>query len=225
MKLLIKIIIFGFLFFSTILLLANLTGVLSTDQIENWLVEAQQVSPIYVASLVIALLFSDLYIPVPTLTISILSGFFLGFTNGVLASLIGVCSAGISGYWLSYYGGAKLLNKVVKDEEQKQDMIAAFNQYGIVLILISRAMPVLPEITACLAGLTKMPFRKFLMAWLLSSVPYVTIAGYFGAISTIDNPKPAMIAAVSISLFLWIVGASFVKFQQRKERKNEKIAL
>jgi uncharacterized membrane protein YdjX (TVP38/TMEM64 family) len=65
-------------------------------------------------------------------------------------------------------------------------------------------MPILPEVTACLAGMTGMPFTKFLLAWSLSSVPYVLIASYAGSISSIDNPKPAILAALVLSAAFWL---------------------
>ncbi len=84
------------------------------------------------------------------------------------------------------------------------------------MILLSRAMPILPEVTACLAGMTKMKFSRFLLAWCLSTIPYVLIVSYAGSVSSLENPKPAIYTAIGISATLW---AGWYLFN--KKRKNK----
>lgn len=155
-------------------------------------------------SIVALLLFADLFIAVPTLTITILSGYFLGYSYGALAALTGILLAGVCGYALSHYYGNAILRFLLKDESKRNEAISAFQKHGFVMILLSRAMPILPEASACLSGMTRMPFSKFLFAWLISSVPYILIAAYAGSISSLDNPKPAIFTAISITAFFWI---------------------
>ncbi len=204
MKSLIKIILLIAVFFASTFLLIKLTGILSIEQIENWLTQAKELSPIYVAPIIVLLLFADLFIAVPTLTVIILSGFFLGHIYGAITALTGLMLAGVCGYTLSRYYGNAILHFLVRDKNKRNDAILAFQKHGFVMILLSRAMPILPEITACLSGMTRMPFNKFFMAWMISSVPYVLIATYAGSISSIDNPKPAIFTAIGLSVLLWI---------------------
>jgi len=79
MKTLLKLFLSLAAVFASTFLIAKLFGLLSVAQIENWLGQAQQLSPLYVGSIVALLLFADLFIAVPTLTITILAGYFLGF--------------------------------------------------------------------------------------------------------------------------------------------------
>ncbi len=208
MKSLFKVFIIIAACFGTTFLVIKFTGVLTVPQIEGWLIQAKELAPVYVATIVILLLFADLFIAIPTLTVSILSGYFLGHSFGALAALTGVILAGISGYAISRYYGDAILAFLVKDENKRNSAISTFQKHGFVLILLSRAMPILPETTACLSGMTRMPFFRFLLAWLISSVPYIFIATYAGSISSMDNPKPAIFAAIGISTLLWI--ASFI---------------
>jgi len=204
MKSLFKLfLIIAAIFGSTFVIIKSM-GLLSIEQIEGWLSDAKLLSPFYVGGLVALLLFADLFIAIPTLTVSIFSGFLLGHIYGAIAALIGVVLAGICGYLLSYYYGDKILGVLIKDEKDRKDAIKSFNTHGFVMILLSRAMPILPESSACLSGMTKMPFSKFLLAWLLSSVPYILIATYVGSISTLDNPKPAIFGAIGITTFFWV---------------------
>lgn len=189
--------------FTITFLIIKFTGILTIEQIQNWLYQAKNISPFYVGLIVVALLFADLFIAVPTLTIIILSGYFLGFFYGVIFSLSGVVLAGVVGYGLSRYYGDSILNYLVKDDDKKDEAVTIFKKHGFVMILLSRAMPILPEVSACLSGMTKMDFKRFLFAWLLSAIPYILIATYAGSISTLENPKPAIFIAISISAFFW----------------------
>ena len=180
------------------------TGVLSVEQIKELLEQAKNVSPLYVGGLIVALLFIDLFIAIPTLTTVIFAGYFLGFVLGAIFSIIGLILAGTVGYILSRYYGDKILLFLIKDDEKRVDAIETFNKHGFVTILLSRAIPMLPEASACLSGITKMSFKKFIFAWLLSAVPYVLIISYAGSISTLNDPTPAIITAVGLSLFFWI---------------------
>jgi uncharacterized membrane protein YdjX (TVP38/TMEM64 family) len=188
------------LFASTFLIMKSL-GWLTIAQVENWLVLAQTASPIYVGLIVIGLLFLDLFIAVPTLTVMILAGYFLGHGHGFIAVISGTFLAAITGYGLSRVYGYKFMRAVIKDNKKISEATTSFNNHGFMMILLARALPILPEVTACLAGMTKMPIRRFLTAWSLSTLPYVLIATYAGSISSMSNPKPALLTAVMLSAF------------------------
>jgi len=89
------------------------------------------------------------------------------------------------------------------------------------MILLSRAMPILPEVTACLAGMTKMKFSKFILAWLISTIPYVLIISYAGSASSIENPKPAIYTAIGISVTLWSGWYLFINAKRKKHITNK----
>lgn len=203
MRSLIKLILVLATFFASTFILAKLTGIISVDKIELWLTAAKSIDTFMLTALIIVLLFSDLFIAVPTLTVMILSGYFLGHMNGAITSIIGVMLAGITGYILSCIFGEKLERLIVKDPQQRLALREQFTRYGLLMIIFSRAIPILPEITACLSGLTKMPFLRFLFAWTVSSVPYAIIATYSGSISSVENPKPAIITAVALTAIMW----------------------
>ena len=189
--------------FAITFIIVKFTGILTIDQIEIWLTHAQNNSILYVAVIICLLLFCDLFIAIPTLTVTIFSGYFLGHIMGAVVAFTGMFLAGICGYGLSRYYGEKLLTFLVKDQIKRSEAIKAFEQHGFVMILLSRALPILPEVSACLSGMTGMPIKKFIFAWLMSTLPYVLIATFVGSISSFDNPKPAIYGALGISLFLW----------------------
>ncbi|MBL4789695.1 MAG: VTT domain-containing protein [Kordiimonadaceae bacterium] len=204
--------------FASTFLVAKFFGLISVPKIEGWLDQAQQLSPLYVGVIVALLLFADLFIAVPTLTITILAGYFLGFPMGALAALLGTMTAGCTGYFLSHRFGETILGVISKDKAKLQEAKQVFQQHGFVMILLSRAAPIIPEVSACLAGATRMPFPRFLTAWSFCTLPYVTIAAWAGSVSSIENPKPAIFTAIAITGTLWL--AWFAFHRMNKAIKN-----
>ena len=216
MKPLIKLMLTLGLAFATTFLLLNATGVVTVAKIETWLTLARDADPLWVAPIIALLLFVDLIISVPTLATITLSGYFLGPVIGALAGIVGLVMAGL---WLhvSRRYGDLLLKLVVKDETKRMDAVATFQEHGAVVILLSRASPILPEVSACMAGMTRMPLGKFLALWLASSVPYAAIAAYAGSISSLDNPQPAVFAAIGLMSVLWISWLVVRRLSQRRQ--------
>ncbi len=214
MKPLIKIILIIASIFASTFILFRATGLLTVAQIETWLTQAQAISPIYIFSIVTLLLFADLFIAVPTLTITILAGHFLGFGWGSMAALSGLILAGLAGYTISRYYGEAVLRFLLRDKDKQKEVRQTFSQHGFVMILLARAAPILPETTTCLSGLTKMKFAKFLLAYLLSTVPYVLIAAYGGSKSTLANPKPAIFTAIGLYAILWTSWFLYRRFKK-----------
>ncbi|WP_114766678.1 TVP38/TMEM64 family protein [Vibrio rhodolitus] len=190
--------------FASTFILANAMGWLTLEQIEVWLTQANTLSITTVALVVIVLLFLDLFVAVPTLSIMMLGGYFAGVYVGGLAAFSGTLLAGVGGYVLSYLFGDKIVNVVVKDAQQRQDLREKFNRHGVLMILLSRAMPILPEVTACMSGISRMSFAKFMLAWCTVNLPYSFIAAYAGSISSLENPIPAIITAISLTVFFWL---------------------
>ena len=204
MKSLLKIILILGLAFASTFVIAKATGFLNVEQLTGWVIDSKENATAPVGLLISLLLAADLFIAVPTLSLNILSGYLLGFVPGALYAFAGMLTAGVLGSGISRLVGDKLLKFILRDEADRRSATEQFNRYGFVMILLARAVPILPEVTACLAGITKMPFWKFLLAWLLNSIPYAFLASYAGSISTLENPKPMLFTAMAISGLLWL---------------------
>lgn len=203
--------------FASTFIIIKATGVLTIDDIKHWLTMASEINPVYVVLTVIVLLFADLFIAVPTLTICILSGYFLGWLTGGLASTTGMMLAGISGYWICRAVGQKLLIKIYKDPKKLAEMQNIFSEHSTSVILMCRAMPILPEVVSCLAGANKMSFFRFMVYYSISTVPYSFIAAYAGSRSSLANPTPAILTAIGISLTLWLSWFFFLRRNYPKQ--------
>ncbi len=216
MKALIRFVFILGAFFTATLLLFKAFDVLTVEDIKQWLTDARH-APVWITGLIISgLLIIDLFIAIPTLSLTILSGFFLGLEFGILFSTTGMVGAGTMGYLISRYKGDWLLRKVSGSEEQLLEMKELFHSYGPVALTLCRATPMLPEITSCLAGVTRMPYWKYLLFYLIGTVPYAIIAVYAGSISTVDDPEPAVFTFLAMFGILGLVWFSFL-FLKRKE--------
>ncbi|CAI8233332.1 MAG: Uncharacterised protein [Arcobacter lacus] len=99
-------------------------------------------------------------------------------------------------------------------------MTELFNKHGVLVIVLSRAVPMLPEISSCLAGTCKMSLKRFIFAWSLGTIPYISVITYAGSISNLDNPMPALYAAIGITVFFWIIWMGFMRYNKLKNQKE-----
>ena len=201
--------------FALTFILGRVFGILTVENVKHWLELAQSVDPIWVAGAVIFLLFLDLFVAVPTLTITILAGFFLGFPLGAAAAFTGMSLAAFSGYVISRNWGDRVISLVVRERKDRVEMADTFEKSGPTMIVLSRAAPMVPEVTACMAGATRMRLSRYSLFFTISTLPYVLIATYAGSISSPESPKPAIYAALLLYAVLWI---GWYLFQRRSKK-------
>jgi uncharacterized membrane protein YdjX (TVP38/TMEM64 family) len=216
MKTLLKVMLFIAAIFASTFLLGRALGILTEENVRAWLQLANTLSATTVIGVVVALLFIDLFVAVPTLTIVILGGYFLGFELGFLAAMTGSALAAFVGYAICARWGDAALARVIRDHRQRSEMHEAFDAHGSAMILLARGAPILPEVTACMAGITRMPLERFARFWAIGTVPYMAIAAYAGSVSTLDDPKPAIYAALGLYGVMWLGWFVFRRFQIRR---------
>ena len=217
MKPLLRIILLLAVIFASTFVIIRLSGVLTEDDIKAWFEAATNINPWYVALAVVLILAIDIFIAVPTLTTCILSGYFLGFIWGGLAASIGLLSAGLIGYWLSRSLGEKVLKIIICSSEKREEAKETFGQYGLAMIMLSRSSPIFSEVCACMAGMAKMKFTKFFLAWSINSIPYALIAAYSGSISSFENPKPAIYTMIGLYMVLWLFWFLYKKIKSKPQ--------
>ena len=203
MKTLLKVMLTIAAIFASTFILGRVLGILTEDNVRDWLELASTLSALTVAAVVIGLLAIDLFVAVPTLTIVILGSYFLGFEWGFAAAMLGSALAAFGGYAICNRWGEGALSRVIRDEEQRSEMRDAFTAHGPGMIMLARAAPILPEVTACMAGMTKMPLLRFVIFWVIGTLPYMGIAAYVGSVSTLDDPRPAIFAALGLYAVMW----------------------
>lgn len=207
-------------FLSTFVIM-RMTGLVTEADVRFYLAAAHDIHPLYLAALVIVLLFVDLFIAVPTLATVLLAGYFLGPVLGALAAIVGLAAMGCTGYGLGRRYGSRLLARLYKDEVRLAAIHRSFEANGLLVLFVCQALPILPEVSCCLAGTTKMSFPKFLLGYSVGTIPFAVIAAYAGSISTLSNPTPAIIASIGITVTLWALWTLLNRGGDKKWQKSK----
>ncbi len=205
MKSLVKLYLIIIGVFALIFVLVNLTGILSVADIKTYLNEIKYANPYKIALIVTALLASDVFLSVPTILIVTYAGHILGFKLGLAASTTGMLISGSIAYILCRISGNKMLSILIKDKKQIDEVNSIFHRLGFGMLIIARALPMLPEATCCLSGMMKFNVLKFIFYYLLGTLPYAIVLTYLGSISSADNPYPAFIGIGIVYAILYLL--------------------
>jgi len=149
----------------------------------------------------VGLLVADLVLPVPATAVMTALGFVYGALLGGLVGAAGSFLAGAAAYGLARALGRGAAVRLAGEK----DLVRAerfFNHAGGWAVAASRWMPILPEAVACLAGMARMPARRFFLSLACGSVP---MAFTFAALGSAGRERPvlALGASALVPLVLW----------------------
>ncbi len=153
----------------------------------------------------ILLLMGDLLFPLPgTVVISAL-GYVYGIFLGGLISAVGLILAGVLGYGLGRLCGEKFARRCLGERDFDRGT-RLFEKSGAWVVALSRALPILPEVISCTAGLVRMPFRRFVVALACGSVPMGFV---FAAIGRAGHEQPGWALGLSLiaPALLWLLAS------------------
>ena len=152
---------------------------------------------------IIALLMSDLILPVPATPVMAAAGYLYGPLLGGLISATGSFLAGLLGYGLCRAFGQNIARRLAGERELDEHE-TLFQRSGPWLVAASRWLPLLPEVVSCLAGLTRMPFRTFALALTCGSIPLGFVYAAIGAAGQ-DHPILALVLSIVVPPILWLL--------------------
>ena len=183
------------------LLLENVLGIQLEPLISAWVAHAGAGT----AATVIGLLAADLFLPIPSSLIMVLSGAAFGVVWGSILSLVG----SVGGEWLGFelvrrYGRSASARFVDDDEFERLSRV--FDRHGAAAVVVTRALPVVMETLSVVAGLSAMTRRTFLVASLLGTLPVVVVYAYAGAVSKATGSLvPAIVMLIAVAGFGWVI--------------------
>lgn len=160
----------------------------------------------------VVLLVSDLVLPIPGTVVMSALGLVYGWFWGGVASVAGSALGGLVAYALCRKFGHKPAVWLAGEEGLAKGETLFRSQRGGWLVALSRWMPVLPEAVACLAGLTQMPFRAFLIALLCGTVP---LGFTFAAIGALGVERPGLAIALSALVPVALYGIATLLLRRR----------
>ena len=196
------------------LLLENALGLGGEAAVAAWFADAGAGS----ALLVVALLASDVFLPVPSSLVMVLSGAGFGVVKGALLALVGSVLGEWLGFELVRRYGRGMAARIVGNQD-----LDAFNRFfdrhGMLAVIVTRPLPVVMETMSVVAGLSGMGRTAFLMASIVGTAPIVVIYAYAGAVSReAGSLVPAAVILIALTGLAWL--AYRVRFSPQVRRES-----
>jgi len=118
--------------------------------------------PSVVAAMVIGLLATDVFLPVPSSVVGTVAGEVLGFWRATAASWIGLMFGAIIAFFLARLFGRPLAQRFARSEDLgRVDHLS--QRWGPAVLAIARPVPLLAEASVLLFGATGRSWRRFLI--------------------------------------------------------------
>lgn len=150
----------------------------------------------------IVLLLADLILPVPATAVMAALGFIYGPLPGGLIATAGSFGSGALAYLLCRSLGRPVAARVLGE----RDLIEGerlFARVGAWLVVLSRWLPIFPEVIACMAGLTRMPPLTFFAALVCGSAPLGFVLAAIGH-AGVAHPLLAIALSAGLPPLLWL---------------------
>ena len=151
----------------------------------------------------IALLAADLVLPIPATAVLAALGAVYGTWIGGLAGTTGGVLSGWIGYGACASLGPRAARFLLGDEGLDRAR-TWFGRVGPWIVIVSRWTVILPEATVCMAGLVRMPFRKFSGALVIGTLPWAFAYARLGA-AVEDRPGWGILLSAVVPLVVWAV--------------------
>jgi uncharacterized membrane protein YdjX (TVP38/TMEM64 family) len=187
------------LFFLFGFLLAERMGWLSETQVRGWMASglARADGRAWIGGAAFALLAADIVLPVPSSVVMTLSGAALGFLPGLAISFAGCMTASLAGYGACRRWGRPAYVRMVGDDEDRR-VRRLFERYGAWVILLGRGVPLLPEVTGGLAGVSAYPFGAFLALSAAGTIPVCALFAWAGCHGMKEGTGVFLLAALAV---------------------------
>ena len=189
----------------------NFTEMFSQEGTVSWL--QQYGSWAWVPGML--LLIADLFLPLPATVIMSALGYVYGPLWGGLLSVLGSFLSGLVAYGLCRQIGDNMALRILgKKDYEKGKQLA--ERIGVWVVILSRWLPVFPEVIACMAGLVRMPFPKFVVALACGSIPLGFAFAYVGHVGN-ANPGLAVALSALAPPVLWLLVRPWFKRQLSRD--------
>lgn len=174
------------------LILLALSGEFFAGQLAQWQVEPPPRGLLALA--VVAILASDVFLPIPSGPVSTFAGSQLGVALGTAASTLGMTLGATAAFALARRWGRPLAERY-----SSQEALAAAEQkcrdHGPWMLALTRPLPIFAEAAALVVGALRMPWRKFLLPVVTSNLAISLAYAALGAQAAEQGWLPLAIAA------------------------------
>lgn len=154
---------------------------------------------------VVTLLAVDVFLPVPSSLVMVMSGAAFGVVWGSLLAFVGSVGGEWLGFELTRRYGRRISRTIIGDAEVER-LERVFARHGAAVVVVTRALPVVMETMSVVAGLSNMRRGTFLAASALGTAPIVVVYAYAGKMSRDAGslvPAAVIILAVAAASWVW----------------------
>jgi uncharacterized membrane protein YdjX (TVP38/TMEM64 family) len=171
------------------------------------------------ASLGVALLIADVFLPVPSSLVMVAHGALFGVAGGTLLSLLGSLGAALFGFAIGRRGGTLLERLVRPSERDRANRILA--RWGGLAVVISRPIPILAETVAIMAGTSSLGWGRMTVAALVGSLPPALLYALTGAtVANFQSTSLMFGVVLLVTGSFWLIGRWFER-DARSAETNE----
>ena len=165
-------------------------------QVEGWFDDS--LSPQATAAIVVALLASDILLPIPSSFVSTLAGARLGFWRATIVVWLGMTLGATIGFALARAFGKPLAQRFSSADDLRR-MESLAEERGPAVLALTRPLPVLAEASVLLLGAVGVPWHRFLPVVTLANLGLATAYAGLGHYAGQEG-NLAVVLAASIAL-------------------------
>ena len=123
---------------------------------------------------------ADVFLPVPNGLTNTLAGASLGWALASVVVWIGLNLGAVFGYIVGRFAARPLAQKIVGVDDLKKAEDSA-RDIDVMGLILARPVPAFAELSTFAAGITNMPFRKFIYVMILSNIGVAIVFSGLGA--------------------------------------------
>lgn len=171
------------------------------QQVAEW--GKSQESQALTAAVIIGLLTSDIFLPIPSSVLCTAAGWRFGVVSGTLIAWVGMSLGAVLGFALAKRFGSPLVAWLTTPKELARTGELT-QQLGPWLLAIARGIPVVAEASVLFVGLHQMPWRVFLPPVLVSNFVLAVVYAAFGRVAEEYQALPLAIVVSIVAPVLMI---------------------
>lgn len=162
-------------------------------QVRGWL----HTEPTLAAATVsIAVLISDILLPVPSSIVCLFNGYLFGVAYGTVVSWLGVTVGAVLGFALARGFGRPLTKRLCREDDLARIELLT-RRHGPTVLVLTRALPVLAEATVLLMGAMELGWRRFFLPVALSNLG---LSAAYAAVGSLADKDYGFLIALSASV-------------------------
>ncbi|MEW4452841.1 VTT domain-containing protein [Bremerella sp. JC817] len=179
--------------------------------------EETHASPGLMAIVLFLLLSLDVFLPVPSSLVNTLAGAKLGLLAGGAVCFAGLTVGAAFGFGLAKLAGPALQRRWMAEEDVRNLQKFA-NDWGVVTLVVTRALPILAEAAVVLLGVQGLSWRKFWPPVLLANAGISVAYAAFGQVAA---EQEWLVIALAISAGLPLLLTFFARRWLQSQRTEE----